>query len=73
MKLGGDPSSSFCFQGSPLPWMNHETLGDIGAYKSACLKLSDKYRSWEKISSKEFSQNFHEGMMWRFLIKMCCI
>lgn len=41
-KLGGDPSSSFCFQSSPLPWMYHDTFGDNGVYKSASLKLSDK-------------------------------
>lgn len=31
---GGGASSSFCFQGSPLPWMYHETFGDNGVYKS---------------------------------------
>lgn len=40
MKLEGDPSSSFCFH-SPLPWMDQDTFGDIGVYKSAGFKLSD--------------------------------
>jgi len=34
LKGGDDASSSFCFQGSPLPWMYHDTFGDNGVYKS---------------------------------------
>ena len=34
IKLKGGASSSFCFQGSPLPWMYHDTFGDNGVYKS---------------------------------------
>lgn len=48
IKLRGGPSSSFCFQGSPLPWIYHDTFGDKGLYTSACDEHLGKFSQFVK-------------------------